>query len=709
MGVGRLGGRDLTAAVLLAGALLLGVSAALQLPLPDTVAGQPTSLLLAAGVLMALLMCGLHLRGRARIRTREAIALAVQPRLGTDVVVTAKRWDRWALPGWVRIGYRATLDDSDIAWAARVADLVSHRLDVDYTVAAHDARAARVLLTRHPGTAPAEPTAPEAQQRTERVAREVLGPSAMVTVDLGEDNMPTRIGVRHSAGVRVSTPAQRARIERALSSMWPGRWRARWDLVQDHLELTHRPVLGTRIPRPVTDPAPGGEIPLAVDEDGYTLTWAPTGKTTPHLLVTGATETGKTVIMRGAVMDLCRRGYEVVVADPKRIEFNTMRDWPGVAFVATTVPEQVALIHHVDRIMQARYEAIELGQAKVTDFHRICLVLDEYRQFYGVVGTWYATVKQKGMPSKPPVLATVGELAQMGRSAGVHLIIGTQRPDADFLTGVMRDNFRGRFSLGRLSFDGARMVWGEDVRTSMEVAMGIRGRGAGARPDGTPVEAQGLWTPDPGDVSTPQDAALLDALRPASSPHPPLRCVHPTEEDKYWAWGTAEFRPATAAEPVPVPPAFTGFSTLLEHDEHDQATGSYDKGAVAPAASFGAGAAATSPSPARTSPVHVPGLRHLHAVPASSAAVAEDQADSEDQETADEVSSEEVSPLLVTDLQVGQSVELEEGSGQFVLVEDVRVVDDGDDELVEIDYLDPATDEAGQMAVDASTVLWARA
>lgn len=38
-------------------------------------------------------------------------------------------------------------------------------------------------------------------------------------------------------------------------------------------------------------------------------------------------------------MDLCRRGYEVVVADPKRIEFNTMRDWPGVTFVATAVPE----------------------------------------------------------------------------------------------------------------------------------------------------------------------------------------------------------------------------------------------------------------------------------------------------------------------------------------------------------------------------------
>jgi len=76
----------------------------------------------------------------------------------------------------------------------------------------------------------------------------------------------------------------------------------------------------------------------------------------------------------------------------------------------------------------------------------------------------------------------------------------------------------------------------------------------------------------------------------------------------------------------------------------------------------------------------------------------------------------EASPLLVTDLQIGQLVEVDEGSGRFVLVEDVREEGDLDGGLepdpagglVEIDYLDPTTDEAGQVAVDASTVLWAR-
>ncbi|NYM22082.1 cell division protein FtsK, partial [Salmonella enterica subsp. enterica serovar Typhimurium] len=82
---------------------------------------------------------------------------------------------------------------------------------------------------------------------------------------------------------------------------------------------------------------------------------------------------------------------------PKRIEYLGLREWPNIEMVATTVPDQVALIHWLWSLMEDRYRRIEEEGARETDFTRVLVLIDEYRQFYGNAKNWWSTIKVSGM------------------------------------------------------------------------------------------------------------------------------------------------------------------------------------------------------------------------------------------------------------------------------------------------------------------------
>lgn len=159
-------------------------------------------------------------------------------------------------------------------------------------------------------------------------------------------------------------------------------------------------------------------LEYGVDEDGDTMVWnlAPDA-VEPHALVVGTTGSGKTKAMFSLVLDACRRGYEVVIVDPKRIEFMGLRDWPNVTFVATAVEEMVAAIHRHHQLMEDRYEMVERQDASEDDFEPVILVLDEFRNFVRQVTAWYAATKVKGMPAKCPVFDLIPALAEKGRTS----------------------------------------------------------------------------------------------------------------------------------------------------------------------------------------------------------------------------------------------------------------------------------------------------
>jgi len=141
-----------------------------------------------------------------------------------------------------------------------------------------------------------------------------------------------------------------------------------------------------------------------------------------------------------------------------------------------------------------------------------------------------------------PVFEHFDSLVRLGRTAGLRIAIGIQRPDARFFgeSAEARDNFDSRMSLGRLSPDGSRMMWGSSIGTSLS---GVRGRAIACTSEDAASEIQAMWVPDPrrtGALSDPDDQRLLDALRPSTVTHAPLRIdipePVPDEKGRLMVW-----------------------------------------------------------------------------------------------------------------------------------------------------------------------------
>jgi hypothetical protein len=284
--------------------------------------------------------------------------------------------------------------------------------------------------------------------------------------------------------------------------------------------------------------------------------------------------THNTVLINGVVMQACRRAWRVRVCDPKLTEFLGVRDWPNVEIVATSIEDMVAVLHATYEEMMDRYRRVELGLAVEDDFEPIVLVLDEFRVMANRIKAWYGRIKgrDRGMPPACPVLEELAQLGAMGRGAAIHLAMGTQRPDAEFLTGEFRDNFRGRVSLGPLSPEGARMMW-DAHHIGVALPRDVPGRATGVGAAGRPTEVQTYWTPDPRRVQAQdvEDQQLLAQLRPGTVSHPRLVVVPPSagaEDDKPGYWQYAEAALVQLAERPDLDPRLRAQASLNRRPEH---------------------------------------------------------------------------------------------------------------------------------------------
>ena len=515
-------------AALCAAAALAGYGAAPLLGRPGL-----AEVALLGGLLAALAVAVGGVRAQRRAAMVDRLVEGVAPLLGLRIAdrraVRVRSWSRgWpGAPRRVALRYAPGVDDTDPTWRSAVVATAERVLLQRYQVARHDRGRARLALRAYTQE-PCEEV-PAAQARAQRTVTDLLGASAAVTgvqwADPDQREDLEAFTVRHDAGVKLAAPRHRQAVERVVSTMLPGRWRASWDLQGDQVRFEVRPSLPHLVehPVPTLSGAETYRVPIAVGEDGELITWHLRGGE-PHLMVVGRTGTGKTVIINGVVLEATARGWPVWICDPKRVEFMGLRAWPNVQVVATTVEDQVAVIYRAWEEMERRYAQVEAG-ADEDDFMPLVVVLDEYRDFMGAAADWYAQVKVRGMPAKCPVFEKVASLARKGRTGRVHLVLGTQRPDADFLSGEMRDNFATRISLGRLSPQGAMMMW-ENPYTGVSVPRGVPGRGTAVTAEDRVVEVQGYWTPDPRRTirsGNPQDLAILRRLHPPVRTHPPLQ------------------------------------------------------------------------------------------------------------------------------------------------------------------------------------------
>lgn len=457
----------------------------------------------------------------------DSLRVALIPVVGDQGArVTATKWkgDGVGYPKELRIRYAPQMRDDQVEWGEGLMSTVERRLIVVARIKKQDRRGRNVTLELSP---PLDPTkVPADVARAKEIIAEMFGARASFDYTLDTDGSLKKVTVGHELRVRVAMKAARMRIERVYSAMLPGRWRAKWDLEGDKVVFEMRPTLPTFIPH-VVEPVTSKNtylIPAAVDEDTKSVYWNLKGSG-PHCMVVGKTGTGKTVAINGIVMEFARRGWPAWINDPKQIEFVGMRDWPNVQIVAMTVIEMIAMIKAGHDRMEERYAHIAAGGDE-SEFEPLLMVLDEYRNFHRLVTSWWAQMRSqvKGLPAKCPVFDWVAAIAEKGRSAMIHILLGTQRPDAEFMSGGMRDNFDTRISMGALSPQGAQMMW-DSAYLGVAVPRKIRGRGTAINEDEEVVEIQVPWTPDPRRAyrdGNSQDLAILDALRPGESLHPPL-------------------------------------------------------------------------------------------------------------------------------------------------------------------------------------------
>lgn len=166
----------------------------------------------------------------------------------------------------------------------------------------------------------------------------------------------------------------------------------------------------------------------------------------PHLLIAGATGAGKSVAINTIIASLLYSAtpeeVRLLMVDPKRIELSGYEGIPHLLHPVVVEPKLAsrALMWAV-REMERRYKLLE--EAKVKSFDSYNEVSEQKLPYIVIIVDELADLM---MVASKDVESSIARLAQMARAAGMHLILATQRPSVDVLTGLIKANFPTRIS-----------------------------------------------------------------------------------------------------------------------------------------------------------------------------------------------------------------------------------------------------------------------
>ena len=179
----------------------------------------------------------------------------------------------------------------------------------------------------------------------------------------------------------------------------------------------------------------------------------------PHLLIAGATGTGKSVGLNTMICSLLYRGtpedVKLIMIDPKRIELSMYDGIPHlIAPVVTDAKKATNALFWAVREMERRYELLSerkarnIGQynKKVAKLAREKKADEEKPEKLPFIVIVIDELADLMMVASRDVEVALTRLAQMARAAGMHLIVATQRPSVDVLTGIIKANFPTRLT-----------------------------------------------------------------------------------------------------------------------------------------------------------------------------------------------------------------------------------------------------------------------
>ncbi len=295
----------------------------------------------------------------------------------------------------------------------------------------------------------------------------------------------------------------------------------------------------------------------------------------PHLLVAGTTGSGKSVGVNAMILSLLYRlspeQCRLLMIDPKMLELSVYNGIPHLLCPVVTEPDKaVAALHWVVAEMEARYRRMSLQAVRNIDAYNMRMRQSQKRG--GAASAATAGADLAPMPyivvvvdefadlmlvAGKEIEAAIQRLAQMARAAGIHLIMATQRPSVDIVTGTIKANFPTRISYKVASkFDSRTIINEQGAEQLLGAGDMLFSNGAGRtlRVHGPfvadeEVERIAAYLRDQGEpryVEGVTDAAVPDEESDAG-----VRRARPAPNDLYAACG--RHRGAARARP---PPAF---------------------------------------------------------------------------------------------------------------------------------------------------------
>ncbi|PLX81428.1 MAG: cell division protein FtsK, partial [Desulfuromonas sp.] len=242
----------------------------------------------------------------------------------------------------------------------------------------------------------------------------------------------------------------------------------------------------------------GGRLPLALGKDIFGHTIVADLAKMPHLLVAGSTGTGKSVSINAMILSLLYRAdprdVRMIMVDPKMLELSMYEGIPHLLLPVVTNPKKAVLaLNWAVREMERRYRLMSDKGVRNIDGYNRKLVKEEQEKSkarrHALEDPTEALLNEEELPEVelidgevlehghlPYIVVIVDELAdlmmvagrdieeaiarlaQMARAAGIHLVLATQRPSVDVITGLIKANFPTRISFKVFSRTDSRTI-----------------------------------------------------------------------------------------------------------------------------------------------------------------------------------------------------------------------------------------------------------
>ena len=173
-------------------------------------------------------------------------------------------------------------------------------------------------------------------------------------------------------------------------------------------------------------------------------------KKLPHLLIAGTTGSGKSVGINAMLLSLLYRNspqtLRLMMIDPKMLEFSIYNDIPHLLTpVITEAKKAITALSNMVAEMERRYRIMSQTRTKNIESYNEKMKSEGGEQFPYIV-VIIDELADLMMTSGKDVELYIGRLAQMARASGIHLIVATQRPSVDVVTGLIKANLPSRIS-----------------------------------------------------------------------------------------------------------------------------------------------------------------------------------------------------------------------------------------------------------------------